>query len=490
MASFLRGVRGRSSSSEGKKGKCEPKALQIPLQEDKSDDDSLDEELSGAETAELMSDEDLASLVGCQQRSRSDTADGKSGLSSIAYPFSAEQLAAVEQVRKLCAKELADAAPYEEVVSDRRIMRFLRGHKFDVKVAATMFGNMLSWRKEMNVDRIREHIVRDNLSPEQFPHYGRIMRYYPSFAHHGTAHDGSPLHIEMVGKVTPRKMLSCFSSEEWKNFHIYCCEYNALHLDKLSVEKGKLMRMVLLYDLAGCGPQHLRSKHGWDMIRSTLKITQDNYPESMRECWLINVPKLFTMAWQLLKPCLAERTVRKIQILGSKDYHKMLNQIPATSLPEAYGGSRPNQWPLVFDKKEFKALDEEHRVLEVGKGSASTIDVQLDAASFVVWGYYLKSGDINVSVSTTATLAATEGSDEQETKEDEGEVQISSTSRLDSAGGSFSTASGGTVSLTFDNSFSWMTKKTVNFYVCAVPLAEKHSLDSPRKGRFQGFFSE
>jgi hypothetical protein len=82
-------------------------------------------------------------------------------------------------VKEQLAVDLAEAAKYPELVGDRRILRFLRGHKYDLGTATTMMRNMLKWRKENNVDSIRDSIHESGLTPERFPHYDAIHPYYP-----------------------------------------------------------------------------------------------------------------------------------------------------------------------------------------------------------------------------------------------------------------------------------------------------------------------
>jgi hypothetical protein len=53
---------------------------------------------------------------------------------------------------------LAAAAQFKELVGDRRLLRFLRGHKHDVDKAAEKYAKMLEWRAENGVDKIREDI--------------------------------------------------------------------------------------------------------------------------------------------------------------------------------------------------------------------------------------------------------------------------------------------------------------------------------------------
>ena len=45
------------------------------------------------------------------------------------------------------------------------------------------FRNMLIWRKEAGVDRIRNRLVTQNLAPHQFPHYSSVQQLLPSIFH-------------------------------------------------------------------------------------------------------------------------------------------------------------------------------------------------------------------------------------------------------------------------------------------------------------------
>lgn len=66
-------------------------------------------------------------------------------------------------------------AKYQELVGDVRLLRFLRGHKMNVSVAATRFREMLELRKKYNLDEIRQAIVEKNIMPDEFPHFQKIM---------------------------------------------------------------------------------------------------------------------------------------------------------------------------------------------------------------------------------------------------------------------------------------------------------------------------
>jgi hypothetical protein len=68
-------------------------------------------------------------------------------------------------------KDLIEASPqYPEVVGDRKIVRFLRGHSYDVDKVCLMMANFLRWRKEKSVNDIRTNVVENGCDhPLKFP---------------------------------------------------------------------------------------------------------------------------------------------------------------------------------------------------------------------------------------------------------------------------------------------------------------------------------
>lgn len=64
---------------------------------------------------------------------------------------------------------------YPELVGDVRLLRFLRGHKMDVAVAAAKYREMLAMRDKLALDDVRDAIASKNLSVEDLPGFDKIM---------------------------------------------------------------------------------------------------------------------------------------------------------------------------------------------------------------------------------------------------------------------------------------------------------------------------
>ena len=74
------------------------------------------------------------------------------------------------EVRERLALEISESGQFPEVVGDRAIVRFLRGHGHNIEKVIEMYSSFLRWRKESNADNAREDIVKRGLNdPLKFP---------------------------------------------------------------------------------------------------------------------------------------------------------------------------------------------------------------------------------------------------------------------------------------------------------------------------------
>lgn len=51
------------------------------------------------------------------------------------------------EMRRRLANEMAECGRFPEVVGDRGLIRFIRGHGHNIDKATEMYGNYLRWRK-------------------------------------------------------------------------------------------------------------------------------------------------------------------------------------------------------------------------------------------------------------------------------------------------------------------------------------------------------
>ena len=137
-------------------------------------------------------------------------------------------------MRAELAAELAQQPPYPEVVGDGRLLRFLRGEGMDVKVAIDKFREMLNWRRNEGINKIRDRIVSDDggcRDPMNFPN-GKLClsTAFQILADNNVkCKRNYPISYETYN-FNPKMVFENISLEDYVEFLIYTLEYKALAL--------------------------------------------------------------------------------------------------------------------------------------------------------------------------------------------------------------------------------------------------------------------
>lgn len=194
---------------------------------------------------------------------------------------------------------------YPEVVGDRKLLRFLRGHDYDVEKVTLMMNNFLDWRRDNNVDEIRQNIVLGGRKkPTDFPRAEIILPLVPQIVLCTNARDktNSPISVEKLG-FSPNKAFESLTLPEYTVFLIYCLEYKSMIVEQFSEEAdrkyldslspadrakaesddpdvepyGSLVGLCVIRDLDGLGFEHM-SARGQEILSVVIKMSSDNYP--------------------------------------------------------------------------------------------------------------------------------------------------------------------------------------------------------------------
>lgn len=75
--------------------------------------------------------------------------------------WSPEESALLDEMKSQLHDDLQAVPQFPEVIGDRRLIRFIRGHKHDLSRAIKKMRSMLKWRKDNDVDAVRLDIVRN-----------------------------------------------------------------------------------------------------------------------------------------------------------------------------------------------------------------------------------------------------------------------------------------------------------------------------------------
>jgi hypothetical protein len=263
---------------------------------------------------------------------------------------------------------------------------------------------------------------------------------------------GRPIYFERTGAINMAELVATFTPEQLVRRHIWYMEMQIARMRKspLGIWNGgteRVEQMTHILDLKGLSMNPSMSiVH---VFKECTRIDQTYYPERMGKSLIIGAPALFYGIWSMVTPLLDPVTKEKITIFGSDYEDTLLELIDADQLPVEYGGlcSCPGGCiPTYLDKEVY-----------IGAGSTHEETVELGPqGSTVSWSFQSVSHDISFAVVHKPPSGA--------------KVTLSPPTRHKNTAqskvkGSVVVPDSGSVSLVFDNSYSYMTGKTIKYRV-------------------------
>jgi hypothetical protein len=113
-------------------------------------------------------------------------------------------------------------------------------------------------------------------------------------------------------------------------------------LPACSLARGEVIDKSLnILDLDGLSLSFVTHNTAQKVCRELITTIQSHYPEMMGKMMIINAPRVFSIAWSVMKPLLDEKTVSKISIVGrdKESYSQtLLELVDADQLPALFGG--------------------------------------------------------------------------------------------------------------------------------------------------------
>ncbi|XP_055406133.1 SEC14-like protein 2 isoform X4 [Bubalus kerabau] len=246
----------------------------------------------------------------------------------------------------------------------------------------------------------------------------------------------------------------------------------------------KIEATTLIYDCEGLGLKHLW-KPAVEAYGEFLCMFEENYPETLKRLFIVKAPKLFPVAYNLVKPFLSEDTRKKIQVLGANWKEVLLKYISPDQLPVEYGGTMtdPDGNPKCKSKinyggdipKKYYVRDQvkqqyEHSV-QISRGSSHQVEYEILFPGCVLrWQFMSDGSDIGFGIFLKTKMGERQRAGEMR------EVLPSQryNAHLVPEDGSLTCSDPGIYVLRFDNTYSFIHAKKVSFTV-EVLLPDKAS---------------
>ncbi|XP_014397914.1 PREDICTED: SEC14-like protein 2 [Myotis brandtii] len=216
-----------------------------------------------------------------------------------------------------------------------------------------------------------------------------------------------------------------------------------------------------------------------------LCMVEDNYPEKLKRLFVIKAPKLFPVAYNLVKPFLTEETRKKIMVLGANWKEVLLKYISADQVPVEYGGTMtdPDGNPKCKSKlnwggdipKTYYVRDQlkqqyEHNV-QISRASSHQVEYEILFPGCVLrWQFSSEGSDIGFGIFLKTKMGERQKAGEM--------TEVLPNQRYNAhlvpEDGSLTCSTPGIYVLRFDNTYSFIHAKKVSFTV-EVLLPDKAS---------------
>ncbi|XP_069921917.1 SEC14-like protein 4 [Oryctolagus cuniculus] len=361
-------------------------------------------------------------------------------------------------------ENLQDLLPALPNADDYFLLRWLRARNFDLQKSQDMLRKHVEFRKQHDLDNIL------TWQPLE------VVQLYDSGGLCGYDYEGCPVWFDIIGTLDPKGLLLSASKQELVRKRIKACELLRQECERQSQKLGRKIEMVLMvFDMEGLGLRHLW-KPAVEVYQQFFAILDANYPETLKNLIVIRAPRLFPVAFNLVKSFMSEDTRRKMVILGDnwkQDLHKFISP---DQLPAVFGGTMTDpdgnpkcltkinyggEVPKSYHRRQQVRLQYEHTV-SVGRGSSQQVENEILFPGCVLrWQFASDGGDISFGVFLKTKMGE---------RQRAGEMTAVLPSQRYNAhlvpeDGSLTCAEAGVYVLRFDNTFSLVHSKHVSYTV-------------------------
>ncbi|NWH68036.1 S14L2 protein, partial [Geococcyx californianus] len=223
-------------------------------------------------------------------------------------------------------ENLQDVLPSLPSQDDYFLLKWLRARSFDLPKAEAMLRKV---RGQPAVMRATQFSPGD----------GPVIKKYMSGGMCGYDRDGCPVWYEIIGPLDAKGLLFSASKQDLLKNKFRDCEVLRQECEKQSQKLGKKIEMVMMvYDCEGLGLKHLW-KPAVDTYSELLTMFEENYPESLKRLFIVKAPRIFPVAYNLVKHFLSEDTRKKVVVLGSNWKEVLQQHIDPEQIPVEYGGT-------------------------------------------------------------------------------------------------------------------------------------------------------
>lgn len=228
-------------------------------------------------------------------------------------------------------------------------VRFLIATSGDVTSAEMRFRNMVSWRKQHDVDQI---LLNYHPPIELVDHYpGAVLR--------DVDNEGDPIFLSRLGVTDAAGMLQRYGRSEMINHAIWlrellCTGHWIQEYEK--VHNKPVKRALVIEDVHGIQLlQILCNRPLLSLYAEIMRLDQDNYPEAAKKIIILRAPALFHIIWNVVQHFFDANVRAKMIFTTRHNFIEILSQhldlsvLPSSIIPEFGKGGALDGMPSNFE---------------------------------------------------------------------------------------------------------------------------------------------
>ncbi|XP_030380121.1 SEC14-like protein 2 [Scaptodrosophila lebanonensis] len=382
-----------------------------------------------------------------------------------------EQRNTLEQFRTVMADVLVPTH------DDYFLLRWLRARKWNLEAAEKMLRASLKTRGTWNVDHIESWDVP------------KALREYMPYGLIGNDNDGSPVIVCPFYNFDIWGILHCVTRFEFQKYLVLLLERFMNKAYEQSLKHGwQARQLVVFFDMQDVNLKQYAWRPAAECIISTVKQYEANYPELLKQCYIINAPKLFTVAFNIVKKFLDEATTSKIHIhkVGTDKWKQALfSHVDPKVFPKSWGGQLVDEFgdpqcksKMVWGGKVPEDLfvdqsnqqsDKDFTETTVAKGDKLKLEFFVspqpkEQQHLLSWDFRTFDHDIKFGIYSV----------DKKTGEKRSEVALGTvfSNEMDEIG-FISTRPNTTYTVVFDNSASYLRSKKLRYWVSLISDEEE-----------------
>ncbi|KAF8774712.1 SEC14-like protein 4 isoform X2 [Argiope bruennichi] len=239
-----------------------------------------------------------------------------------------------EENRKMILKEfrrvLKDILqPHHD---DEFLLRWLRARDFDIIKSEKMIRESFKFRKKIGADTILTEAY-------QLP---EVFQKYPVTYSLGLDSENSAVRLFMPGICDYKGYVSSLKMMDLMKLLVYFLEYDLNLLQQRKEKIGNVdTKSTFILDFTEFELKKFYDKSVINAGIQLITMYQDNYPETLKAAYLVNVPSYFNWIFNIFKPFLNAVTLSKIKVYKTDEWQDEVKKtLDPAVLPAFLGGTK------------------------------------------------------------------------------------------------------------------------------------------------------